>query len=166
MARAKKGENKTAARLAVEAKVFDYLHVKNIEFESTKAPNLPTNKEGGINISQLCKDLGFSASQRTNHVYKDEDIKHEINRHAVAQGIDPIDSDKYKKSINAESQQMVTMSAKRAKESQDQLVELQSAHEHLLIELKLVKAERDSYKSQIEAFYESGQMPSLAIESQ
>jgi len=164
MSRAKKGEKKTAARLAVQEKIFDYLHEKNIEFESTKVPNLPINKEGGINISQLCKDLGFSASQRTNHVYKDDDIKHEINLHAIAQGIEPIDADKYKKSINAETSQLVTMSAKRAKQSQDQLVEIQSVNEQLLIEIKKVKSERDSYRSQIQAFYETGQMPSLPTE--
>lgn len=164
MARAKKGESKTKARLAAQEKVFDYLYAKNIEFESTKKVNLPTNKEGGINISQLCKDLGFTASQRTNHVYKDNDIKHEINLHAVAQGIDPIDGDKYKKSINAETSQLVTMSAKRAKQSQDQLAELQSAYEQVLMELKKVKGERDSYKAQMEAFYETGQMPSLLME--
>lgn len=164
MARAKKGETKTSVRLVVQEKVFEYLHSMNIDFESTKIPNLPVNKEGGINISQLCKNLGFTASQRTNHVYKDEDIKHEINRHAVAQGIDPIDADKYKKSINAETAQMVTMSAKRAKMSQDQLVEVQAAYEQILIELKQVKAERDSFKAQIMAFYESGQMPPLTME--
>lgn len=159
MARAKKGQGKTDARLRVEQKVASYLSKKHMEFESTKAPNLPANKEGGINVSVLCKEAGLSPSDKNNHVYKDPDIVHEINRHAVAQGISPIDSSSFKKVLNAETSRMVSMSAKRAKESQDQLVELQSTNEHLLMENARLKAEIESLKSQQDAFFESGQLP-------
>jgi hypothetical protein len=166
MARTPKGQDKSDARMKVQTAVSEYLEAKNIEFESTRERNLPVNKEGGINVSQICKDIGLSASQRTNHVYKDDDIKHEINRYAVAQDIEPMDSDVYKKTINAESRQMISMSAKRAKESQDQLVELQAANQQLLIENKKLKAMVEGYKAQIEAFYESGQLPSVYMGSE
>ena len=81
----KSGQKKSDTRIEVENIANEYLKNADIEFQSTKIPNLPVNKEGKINMSQLSKDMGLSEAQRKNHIHKDGNIIHEINRHAIMQ---------------------------------------------------------------------------------
>jgi len=159
MARTPKGQKKSDARVEVETIVVQYLHNANIEFESTQEPTLPANKEGKINVTELSKQMGLSESQRKNHLYKDDDILFEINRHAQIQGILPINQSKYKEYVNDGARHKLAMSSKRAKQSDDQLVEVQSQNEKLLIENRKQQAEIEQLKACIDEYYRTGTMP-------
>jgi hypothetical protein len=159
MARTPRGQKKSDARMEVESIVNQYLHSANIEHESTQEVTLPANKEGKVNVSELSEQMGLSESQRKNHVYKDDDILFEINRHAEIQGILPIKHSKYKEHVNEDARHKLAMSNKRAKESDDQLVEVQSQNDSLHIEIRKVKAELEQYKACIEEYYRTGIMP-------
>ena len=159
MARTPKGQKKSDARMEVESVVVAYLHGANMEFESTQEATLPINKEGKINISELSKLMGLSESQRKNHLYKDDDILFEINRHAVIQEILPINQTKYDAHVNDDARHKLAMSNKRSKQSDDQLVEVQSQNENLLIENRKQRAEIEQLKACIDEYYRTGIMP-------
>ena len=161
MARTPKGQKKSDSRMKVETAVSEYLHNANIEFESTQEVNLPVNKEGIVNVTELSRLIGLSESQRKNHLYKDDDILFEINRHAQMQGILPIGQSKYEGQVNESARHKIAMSGKRAKQSDDQLVEVQSQNEELKIELGKVKAELEQCKACFEEYYKTGTMPPI-----
>lgn len=161
MARTPQGQKKSDARMAVESAVLSYLHNANIEFESTQKVTLPANKEGKVNITELSKQIGLSESQRKNHLYKDEDILFEINRHAEIQDILPINQSRYDAHLNEDARHKLAMSNKRAKQSDDQLVEVQSQNEEMKIELRKAKAKIEQYKACFDEFYRTGVMPPI-----
>lgn len=161
MARTPKGQKKSDARMEVETAVSQYLHNANIEFESTQEVNLPVNKEGIVNVTELSRLIGLSESQRKNHLYKDDDILFEINRHAQIQGILPIGQSKYEEQVNESARHKIAMSGKRAKQSDDQLIEVQSQYEELKIEFGKVKAELEQYRACFEEYYQTGTMPPI-----
>ena len=159
MARTPKGQKKSDARMAVESAVLKYLHDANIEFESTQEVTLPVNKEGKINVSELSKNVGLTEGQRKNHLYKDDDILFEINRHAIIQCILPIDQAKHEGYTNENARHKLAMSSKRAKQSDDQLVEVQSQNEKLVIEDKKKQAKIEQLEACIDEYYRTGTMP-------
>ena len=159
MARTAKGQKKSNARMAVESAVLEYLHDANIEFESTREIALPVNKEGKVNVSELSKAVGLTEGQRKNHLYKDDDILFEINRHAIIQGLLPINQARHEGYTNENASHKLAMSRKRAKKSDDQLVEVQSQNEKLLIELKKKQAKIEQLVACIEEYYRTGTMP-------
>lgn len=161
MARIPKGQKKSTARTEVESAVQGYLQSANIEFESTQEANLPVNSEGKINVTELSKLIGLSESQRKNHLYKDEDILFEINRHAIIQGILPIGESKYEGQVNESARHKISMSSKRAKQSDDQLVETQSQNEELRVENRKLKAKLEQYKACFNEYYRTGTMPPI-----
>lgn len=161
MARTPKGQKKSNARMEVEFTVHQYLHNANIEFESTKEATLPENKEGKINITELSKQMGLSESQRKNHLYKDEDILFEINRHAVIQNILPINQSRYDAHVNEDTRHKLAMSNRRSKQSDDQLVEVQSQNEKLLIDNKKKQAKIEQLLTCIDEYYRTGIMPMI-----
>ena len=161
MARTPKGQKKSPARMEVETAVQEYLHNANIEFESTQEISLPVNKEGKINVTELSRLIGLSESQRKNHLYKDDDILFEINRHAQIQGILPIGQSKYEGQVNESARHKIAMSGKRAKQSDDQLVEMQSQLEEAKIEIKKLKAGLDQYRACFDEYYQTGIMPPI-----
>lgn len=161
MARMPKGQKKSDARVKVGSAVFEYLHNANIEFESTQEISLPVSKEGKINITELSKQAGLSEAQRKNHLYKDEDILFEINRHAIIQGILPIDQSRHDGYINDMARHKLAMSNKRAKQSDDQLVEVQSQNEELRMENKKKQAKIEQLEACIDEYYQTGSMPAI-----
>lgn len=161
MARTPKGQEKSTARMEVESAVQEYLYNANIEFESTREANLPENKEGKINVTELSKLIGLSESQRKNHLYKDEDILFEINRHAVLQGILPIGQSGHDAHVNEAARHKIAMSGKRAKQSDDQLVEVQSQNEELRIEVRKLRAKLEQYEACFDEYYQTGIMPPI-----
>ena len=161
MARIPRGQKKSNARMEVETAVLGYLQNANIEFESTQEVNLPVNKEGKINVTELSRLVGLSEAQRKNHLYKDEDILFEINRHAILQGILPINQSKYEGQVNESARHKIAMSGKRAKQSDDQLVEVQSQNEEMRIKIKKLKAELEQYRACFDEYYQTGIMPQI-----
>ncbi len=161
MARTPKGQKKSDARMAVESAVLEYLHSANIEFESTQEVTLPVNKEGKINVSELSKKSGLTEAQRKNHIYKNEDILFEINRHAIIQGILPINQSTHEGHTNENARHKLTMSSKRAKQSEDQLVEVQAQNEKLVIENKKQRARIEQLEACIDEYYHTGTMPQI-----
>jgi len=159
MARTPRGQKKSDARMKVESIVSHYLHNANIEYESTQELTLPANKEGKVNVTELSRLMGLSESQRKNHLYKDDDILFEINRHAEIQGILPINNSKYKTHLNEDAKHKLAMSNKRAKESDDQLVEVQSQNEKLLIEDRRKQAKIEQLEACIDEYFRTGTMP-------
>lgn len=160
MARPKTGE-KSNARLEVEKRVYEYLDIVGLEFESTKISTLPSNEDGKINVSELASNMGLTEAQRKNHLYKDEDIINEINRHAKLQGLRPIGESKYNKAIEEDAKHQIVTHAKRAKISNEQLIEVQAQNMELILENKLLKEKISQLESCINEFYESGIMPDI-----
>ncbi len=161
MARTPKGQKKSTARTEVESAVCGYLHNANIEFESTQEVNLPINKEGKINVTELSRLIDLSESQRKNHLYKDEDILFEINRHAILQGILPTNQSKYNGQVNESARHKIAMSRKRAKQSDDQLVEVQAQNEELRIENRILREKLKQHEACLDEYYQTGIMPSI-----
>lgn len=161
MARTPKGQKKSDARTKVESAILGYLHSANIEFESTQEISLPVNKEGKINITELSERIGLSEAQRKNHLYKDEDILFEINRHASIQGILPINQSKHEGYINETARHKLAMSNKRSKQSDDQLVEVQSQNQELRIENRKKQAKIEQLEACIDEYYRTGSMPAI-----
>lgn len=158
MARTPSNQKKSNARLEVEKIVFEYLRVVNLEFESTNIQTLPNNKEGKINISELSKNMGLTEGQRKNHMYKDDDIVKEINRHAIIQEIKPIGESKYNESLNEDARHQIAQQSRRSKMSEEQLVEVQSQNEQFVIENRKLQARIDQLEAQINEFFVSGQL--------
>ena len=63
--------------------------------------------------------------------------------------------------MNESARHKIAMSGKRAKQSDDQLVEVQSQNEELKIELGKVKAELEQCKACFEEYYKTGTMPPI-----
>ncbi len=161
MARTPKGQKKSNARMEVESVVSNFLNDAYIEFVSTQNANLPVNKEGRINISELSTQMGLSESQRKNHLYKDDDILFEINRHATIQGVLPINQSKHEEQVNESARYKLAMSGKRAKQSDDQLVEVQSQNEELRIENRMLREKIEQYEACFDEYYQTGVMPPI-----
>jgi ribosomal protein S24E len=158
VARIKTGQKRSDARNKVYSIVFEYLNEKNIEFESTNNINLPSNTTGKINMSQLSKDMGLSESQRKNHMYKDEEIMKEVSRHAVIQGLVPINQSKFEGIIDENARQKIAQSNKRAKQSDEQLIEVQSQNYELILENKKLQARVSQLEAVIGNYYTTGVM--------
>ena len=158
MARPKKGE-KSHARKEVEKRVYEYLTAVGYEYEATKIPTLPCSSDGKINVSELAENMGLTEAQRKNHLYKDENIIKEINRHAMLQNLSPIGESKYKKALEDDAKHQIFTHSKRAKQSVEQLVEVQSQNAELIIENKKLKAEIERLKNSINEFYNCGTLP-------
>ena len=161
MARTPKGQKKSDARMEVESTILEYLHNISLEFESTQEITLPVNKEGKVNMTELSRQIGLSESQRKNHLYRDDDILFEINRHAVIQNILPINQPKYDAHVNEDVRHKLAMSSRRAKQSDDQLVEVQSQNEKLLIDNKKKQAKIEQLLACIDEYYRTGTMPMI-----
>ena len=160
MARPKTGQ-KSRARLEVEKKVYEYLNVVGLEFESTKIPTLPSNEDGKINVSELASNMGLSEAQRKNHLYKDKDIISEINRHAKIQKLKPVGESKYNTALEEDAKHQIATHSKRAKISDEQLIETQSQNIELILENKRLKERVLQLESCVHEFYESGIMPDI-----
>lgn len=158
MARTPQNQKKSNARLEVEKIVFEYLRVANLEFESTNIQTLPNNKEGKINMSELSKNMGLTEGQRKNHMYKDDDIISEINRHAIIQEIKPIGESKYNEKLTEDARHQISKQSQRAKISEEQLIEVQSQNEQFIIENKKLKARIEQLETQMNEFFNSGQL--------
>ncbi len=161
MARTPKGQKKSNARMEVESVVSSFLNDTYLDFASTQNANLPINKEGRINISELSTQMGLSESQRKNHLYGDDDILFEINRHAIIQGILPIDRSRHEGQVNESARHKIAMSGKRAKQSDDQLVEVQSQNEEMRVEIRKLKAKLEQYEACFDEYYQTGVMPPI-----